>query len=158
MTGCRTFNQLMKSLVALAFLIFACACVHSHDADKGLFAVPVTSYEEMDTKRFKQSVSNAAVRSEPWVKNDLQVALNFIGPFEGKLQFVVRERANAESIDKTTIIVIEDGYLDDSIRGARYRIVLEADMHGVWQVLTAHKAWRCWPHRGHEKFSTEPCR
>ncbi len=148
----------MQPSVGLALLVFAIGCVHSRPADKDLFAVPVISDEEMDTKRFRRLVSEAEVGNEPWVKDALQVAMRFIGPFEGRQQFVMREVANAECADKTTVLVIEDGYLDDSIRGSRYQVILEKDMRGVWYVVSARKAWRCWPDRGHGEFSTEPCR
>lgn len=119
--------------------------------------VPVESLQRVETEALRQAVSSAAEAGESWVYDALQVALSVVGVFEGRSQSITRTYDSADAPRKAEIVVIEDGYLDDSLRGARYQIMLESDAQGVWRPTAVEKAWRCWPGRGHETFGKEPC-
>jgi len=57
-----------------------------------------------------------------------------------------------------TVTMPDQGYLDDSVRGYQYHVVLAKLPGGHWQLTRATRAWTCWRGRGHEGFSAEPCR
>ncbi len=150
-------NQPMKLLLTIGLVGGFFACFHSGAAAMDLHGVPVRSHVNLKITEFHQLVSRSAEDGEVWVRDALQVALRFVGPFEGKLQHISRKNDSAESASRVEVIVIEEGYLDDSVRGARYKLVLEKDAHNIWDLLSAVKSWRCWPGRGHEDFSKKPC-
>jgi hypothetical protein len=56
------------------------------------------------------------------------------------------------------ITVVTDGLPDDSVRGKRLDVSLERDSQSPWHITDAKVSWRCWPGRGHETFSTRPCK
>lgn len=118
--------------------------------------VPVDALESVATEAFQQAISSAAQAGEPWVYDPLQVALRLVGDFEGRSQSITRIHDSADTPRAAEVIVIEDGYLDDSVRGARYHITLESDQ-GVWRPTAVARGWRCWPGRGHETFAKQPC-
>ncbi len=64
--------------------------------------------------------------------------------------------ATAEGSGPTTVTVTLDGLPDDSVRAQRYVLVLGPDGDN-WKLTSAVTAQRCWPGRGHQTFSTEPC-
>lgn len=64
---------------------------------------------------------------------------------------------SSEDASKVTVIVTDDGYMDDSVRGKRTTLRIEMDANGVWQIKSSAEAWRCWEGRGHTDFSTAPC-
>jgi hypothetical protein len=117
----------------------------------------VSSYENLEIAKFRQLVLSSVANGELWVKDALQVALRFVGTFEGKLQQITRRNNSAELASKVEIVIVEEGYLDDSVRGAWYQLKLEKEPRNVWQLVTAKKAWRCYPGRGHDDFSKRPC-
>ncbi len=150
-------NQPMKLLLTIGLVGGVFACFPSGAAAMDLHGVPVRSYANLKITEFHQLVSRSAEDGEVWVRDALQVALRFVGPFEGKLQHISRKNDSAESASRVEVIVIEEGYLDDSVSGARYKLILEKDAHNIWHLVTAVKSWRCWPGRGHEDFSKKPC-
>ncbi len=150
-------SQPMKWLFTIGLIGGFFTCVPSGAAAMDLYDVPVKSYQNLEIRKFQQLVSRSEEDGELWVKDALQVALRFVGPFEGKLQHIFRKNDSAESASKVEVVVIEEGYLDDSVRGARYKILLEKGMNNIWQLIGATKSWRCWRGRGHENFSKNPC-
>ena len=87
-----------------------------------------------------------------------QVVANLIEKFDQirtrKIEVV---SAFSDVADALTIIVTDDGYADDSVRGEKFRFELKLDDRGFWKVVTAGKAQRCWENRGHEDYSPAPC-
>ncbi|MCX4027363.1 SH3 domain-containing protein [Endozoicomonas sp. SM1973] len=85
-------------------------------------------------------------------------SLEIAGDFEeAKEQLIHQQNDSAESADKTTVTVIRDGFLDDSTRGERWDIKLMKQPTGKWQTHSVTVAHRCWPGRGYEFYSKEPC-
>lgn len=65
--------------------------------------------------------------------------------------------ASSEESSKLTVTVIDDGYMDDSVRGKRTILNVEQDSAGVWRIKSSSEAWRCYKGRGHTDFSPKPC-
>ena len=141
----------------LGLILFLLTSIDHSVMAMELPGIPVRSYENLDISKFQQLLSKSAEGNEVWTDDPLQIALRLVGPFEAKIQQITRKHDSAESARKAEVIVIEEGYLDDSIRGARYEFVLEKDVKNRWQIISAKKSWRCWPNRGHDDFSQQPC-
>ncbi|MDE1465299.1 SH3 domain-containing protein [Spartinivicinus poritis] len=85
-------------------------------------------------------------------------SLEIAGDFdEAKEQLIYQQNNSPESTAKTIVTIIRDGFLDDSARGERWEIKLMRQHTGKWQTYSVTKAHRCWPGRGHEFYSKEPC-
>jgi hypothetical protein len=74
---------------------------------------------------------------------------------EGTTSVVLEQPAEGGS--RTDVMVTEDGLLGDSIRATRYVLDFERQEDGRWRLLSARWSQRCWPNRGHQDFSPEPC-
>ena len=59
--------------------------------------------------------------------------------------------------DSWAVAVTQSNLEDDSVRTQRHRIDLAEAADGTWTVVGAGLAWRCWPDRGHQDFSAQPC-
>lgn len=110
--------------------------------------------QTMSFSDFNQQVVVALAQSENWVQSPLHVALKFV-------EADMETRKKDISIEKTgdnqaTVIIEDDGYLDDSIRGGIV-ILRMAKSDNLWQIKKASQAWRCWQDRGHQDYSTVPC-
>ena len=66
-------------------------------------------------------------------------------------------RRNGEGGGPATVIVTLDRLPDDSIRAVRYLLRFERQKNGTWRLRSAFRRQRCWPGRGHQGFTPEPC-
>lgn len=89
----------------------------------------------------------------------VDLSLKIVGTFqEASKQIIYQYNDSPESMDKTTVTIIRDGYLDDSVRGERWDIKLQKQSTGKWRTSSVTVASRCWPGRGHEDYSKALCK
>jgi len=146
------------TLVACVAMLVTVACSEENAAFPSaakLLEIPVRATQEMRVEEFQVGVAQAAAAGESWVRNPGQVALRFAQP--GSRQIVTSLRGSGEVSTSYAATIITDGHTDDSVRGDRIEASLTVDPDGVWSVIEARRAWRCWENRGHTDFGTEPC-
>ena len=119
--------------------------------------VSVESFQLIDGVDFNGTIATAVQEGRRWPRDPIRVAQEFLGsPGPGSVR-IEREDGSGERPDSTTVTVLEDGFLDDSIRGrwTEFRQVRKAD--GTWRIAEVRRAYRCW--RGHhqESYSQELC-
>lgn len=66
------------------------------------------------------------------------------------------EEILVETVGEGFILALLDGLADDSIRGERLVFVFERQGSG-WGLRHAGRQVRCWPGRGHQDWTPEPC-
>ena len=49
-----------------------------------------------------------------------------------------------EDFNQVTVIVVRDGFQDDSLRGDWHKFELKRAADGAWAVDAARRAYRCW--------------
>ncbi|MEN9231912.1 MAG: hypothetical protein Q6L68_13490 [Thermostichus sp. DG02_5_bins_236] len=57
---------------------------------------------------------------------------------------------------RAEILITLEGLADDSVQGKRYRLEIGWTEAG-WQMETVGSQQRCWPGRGHQNWSNQPC-
>jgi hypothetical protein len=62
----------------------------------------------------------------------------------------------AEGGSRAVVVLTASGLLDDSVRAISYRLVF-ARSGDSWRLRSARRTQRCWPRRGHQRFSPQPC-
>ncbi|NJN71305.1 MAG: hypothetical protein HC799_00020 [Limnothrix sp. RL_2_0] len=60
------------------------------------------------------------------------------------------EHSSAETLNQAQIAITQEGFLDDSVRGHQFFILVEKDELGQWQVVDIQKIWLC--QRGNDLF------
>jgi hypothetical protein len=113
--------------------------------------------EELDVTAFNRRIERAAEADSPWVRSPAFVAIQYTGDSCECAKSSLEVQNEPERFDEAEVIVVHDGLMDDSIRGYRYRLAMKRDERGVWSLTSIRRAWRCWPGRGHEDYSTERC-
>lgn len=115
-------------------------------------------FQKVDFSDFNRQIEKAASDGETWVKMPTQVVARIIEPFsEIRSRMIEMSAPTAESPDSLTVTVIDDGFLDDSVRGEKHLFDLKMNEQGIWKLVSAGKSWRCQEGRGHQDFSTAPC-
>lgn len=121
-------------------------------------ATPSQGARELPVQEFNAQVSAAHTDTEEtWTNSALQVALRFIGDHERIAHRSIEIHARPERFDTVTVVVTEEGLLDDSVDGHRYRLSLRRTPEGHWGIESAQKSRKCKPGRGHQSYSNEPC-
>lgn len=89
----------------------------------------------------------------------VQVALHSMGEnFQDNVSnlSVIQHVNSGESPDKAVVTIEESGLLDDSVSAEK--TVFTMSYHkDRWQIVSRVKTQRCWPERGHQDFSEQPC-
>lgn len=116
------------------------------------------SMQKIEVGEYNLKIENAFEANEPWVKMPTQIVARMLGEFsEIRSRTIEMTAPTADGADSLSVTVIDDGFLDDSVRGEKYQFELERNEQGVWKFTSASKAWRCWQGRGHQDFSTVNC-
>jgi hypothetical protein len=109
----------------------------------------------MATAEFNAMVARAASKGESWARSAILVALKLVGEEIECSSRVIEVKSPPEEFASATITITDQGLLDDSVKGYKYRLRLEKRPDRTWRITEALKAWNCY--RGHKDFSTEPC-
>ena len=114
------------------------------------------SSRSVEPATFNVEIGAAARRSEYWVRDPGLVALHVSKAAEAPLVRLYRQDNRRESPDSSTVTVIMDRLLDDSIAGiwTEYRMVREAD--GSWQVAGVRQAYKSYRGEDTEYYRDEP--
>lgn len=129
-------------------------------ADEGYIKVkfPKNDYQMIDTSDLNLKIITAANNGEEWVKSAAMVGARLAGEFEeARSRKMYWEASSGEGFDQFKLTIETDGFLDDSVRGEKVIMEFKRESDGVWKVVSAKKAWRCWAGRGHEDYSAVPC-
>lgn len=150
---------LMMLLALAAPLYVACQANKEGGTEAAgeLLRVPVKSQREKPFADFNRSAAEAAGRGEDWPQDPVLFARRFSGRHSERLGAWSME-GTGERPSRYRLVVISDGFLDDSVRGERLELLLVRGAGEFWQVAEARSSIRCWEDRGHQDFSAEPCR
>lgn len=121
----------------------------------GLYSVPVHGYETLNIQPFQQAFAQALTQQEAWTYDVVQIAVRFLGgAFEGQTQLITQQNTDIAGTERAIVTIIRDGYLDDQIRGERFRFIFDRQQN-IWQLQHVERAWRCW--NGRTDFATGTC-
>lgn len=121
--------------------------------------LPVESCGPILCSNFNARIEDAARSGERWMNDPIRVARKFIASEGASFVGIVRQDHEGENPTRTTVIIVEDGWLDDSFRGAWHRILLVgAGYGGPWIIDEAQVAYRGWRKVSTNAFNIEPFR
>ena len=116
------------------------------------------AYQNINVNRFNRLIDLGSQRREAWTRSATQVVVRIIGDMqEVKTRTIRFVSPSAEGGDSMTVVVTDNGLLDDSVRSERLRLELKKNRSGVWRVISGRRSWRCQQGRGHQNFSAAPC-
>lgn len=102
-------------------------------------------------------VSEISPTSGSWVLDPVRVALEFLHSMGAKHVLIRRCDDQGESARKTTITIVEDGYMDSSLRGTWCEFKLSKDESGRWIINEGREAYRCRRNHHQDSYSMNRC-
>ena len=117
----------------------------------------VESFRAVAYGAFNQRLSEAAAKGESWVHDPVRIGLEFLGSRGSPRVDIRRQDQNGEAARLTTVTIVEDGYLDDSVRGTWTWFKMTRLDDNTWRLVDVRRAFRCW--RGHhqDSYSAQLC-
>lgn len=104
----------------------------------------VDSYRLVDVEPYNRGIDQALEEGKHWPRSSLRVVSQyFAGPEEAGRISLTKVDGPGENPDSSTVTVIEEGQLDDSIAGKWFQFRLDRDDEGVWRVVEIRTADRC---------------
>jgi hypothetical protein len=146
-----------RMIISLVSLFLCCSPPAERSSSSTEHRVSVESFQLIDSASFNDSIVAAVRDGYRWPWDPIRVAQEFLGSPASRTVRIEREDDPGERPDSTTVIVLEDGYLDDSVRGrwTEFRQVRMGD--GTWRIVEVRRAYRCWRGYHQDSFSKELC-
>lgn len=148
-------------VLACSLLIGLCiATVSSAKAPKRATGTEpvVESYQSVEIAPLNQRVETAVSAGESWPRSPLRMTLELFGSDDETRSVRIDEVKNrGEGADTTTVTLVRDGFLNDSVRGSWERITFHRLSDGSWRVVEARRATRCWRGDRVEAYGATPC-
>ena len=117
----------------------------------------ISASGRMSLPDFNATITEIPPKQESWVMDPVRVVLEYLGTPGARTVAIRRCDASGERATETAVRIIEDGYLDDSLRGAWYSFSLERDAAGRWLILGGREAFRCWRGDHTDSYSERNC-
>ncbi len=146
-------NSYLNIVVVIFILLLSHSAAFAKDNSES--GAKETEHIIVDHEGFNKSILSA--KGEAWTLDPVMVSLRFTGTFEGLTQSIERKNRSAEYPETTTVIITNEGLLDDSVMGEKYLLELKRTEHGAWLVNFAGKVIKCRQGRGHHDYSKKPC-
>jgi hypothetical protein len=155
----RTRNLVRRSAAAAALLALVLpGCGPTPPRPEGLAHVQVESWHAVDPGPLNERIDRAVAEGADWPASPLLTAVELLGgDTDARLLLIDEQKNRTEGADTTVVIVVRDGFLDDSVRGEWNRIVLSRGPESAWRVHDARRAFRCYRGSDPEVYASELC-
>jgi len=120
------------------------------------YGYSVKLWEKLSTLELSTVVKDARNDSESWVSSPFFYPQHLFDLSNLKAYSVNYLAESNESNRKSTITIIRDGFLDDSVRGDIHELVIEKT-GDQWKVKSVKRAFRCWRNRDSVSYSIDKC-
>ncbi|MEM1117077.1 MAG: hypothetical protein AAF845_04500 [Bacteroidota bacterium] len=121
-------------------------------------AMPASGTDDMEEPSAFGTFEPAPdITSDYNAASDPEVAAEALAErYDGESQEVLIE-VIGETDTEAVVLLTALGLFDDSVRDERLRLTYALDDFGTWELVEAGRQIRCWPERGHQDWSPEPC-
>ncbi len=120
--------------------------------------VPVDSFVLVDVTERNSEIALAVAEGETWPLDPIDLVLWYLEFQSAPEVSISRKDGPGEAASTTTVTVIRDRLLDDSIRGIWDQLVLTRQPDGTWRIEEARRAYRCWRGFQQDAYGDLPCR
>lgn len=125
--------------------------------DKGPDEFPVVSYKNLEIKEFNMQIASAE-KKEAWIFNPLSIAMRFHKVSDLRFVDINQKNDRAECPLRSVITIVEEGFLDDQMRGRWTQFYLgREDCTKAWNVKELRQAYLCGMVGSREVFLKELC-
>jgi hypothetical protein len=114
------------------------------------------SSRSVDTATLNVEIGAAARRNEDWVEDPSLIAMHFAKAAAAPRVRLYRADNRSESPDSSTVTVIMDHLLDDSVNGVWTQYTMTRNADGSWRVAALRQATKAYRGPDTENYRAEP--
>lgn len=121
--------------------------------------LPVKSYALQDVRAFNAQLA-ARKPSNNWQNQPIAIALEYLkGASGGRATNITSQvpQGEAESPSMVIVKVVQDGFLDDSVRGQWDQLTFRKDKNQRWLLQESRRAFLCGRGSNTQVFQKGPC-
>lgn len=146
----------MKSIFLLILPLALVSCFMSTPLVESI-DVPVKSWEFVDTEPLNLTIEKAIKEKFSWPTSPTLIVYKLLdGDTETRELKLTRKADRAEAPDEAIVVLIRDGFLDDSVRGDWHQIKFKRMTDNTWRFAEIRRASRCW-RKGNNVFESGLC-
>ncbi len=120
------------------------------------YGYTVKLWEQTSISELSKIVKDARNNAKNWVSSPFLYP-QYLFDFSELKNYSIHYLAQSiESNRKSTIIVVRDGFLDDSVRGDIHELVVEKT-RDQWEIKSVKRAFRCWRNSDSTSYSAGAC-
>ncbi len=148
--------KLLKNIVLFGFIFIVFGCTTTGNKYVENYGYTVKLWEQLSISELSKIVENARNNSESWISYPTLYP-QYLFEFSDLKNYLVHYSAKSIELNKeSTIIVVRDSFLDDSVRGDIHELVIEKT-GGQWKIKSAKRAFRCWKSPDSAPYSVDAC-
>jgi hypothetical protein len=111
----------MKCLI-VGLVLLLTACTAPGPITFTVTGVEVESWEAVETMSMNARVDDAVAAGEAWPRSPLAATIELLGgDVDARILRIDESKNRTEGADTTVVVIIRDGFLDDSVRGDWHR-------------------------------------
>ena len=143
---------------ALIGLLLVSGCAATHEVKFSADDVKVESWESVDPADMNAQITEAVTSGEDWPASPMEATIHLLGS-DGDTRIVRLDESKnrTEGADSTVVVLIRDGFLDDSVRGDWHKIVYALQADRTWRIQSLQRAFRCYRGQNLESYSRVRC-
>ncbi len=131
----------MKYITVLIIVLSLVGCASNTERKRIYTNYHVTSYVNINLSEVNSKLAN--IPDEDLSPYQLILRIMSIG--SEQQEFTISQvYSNIEEKNESKITVVQEGYLDDSIRGEWNEFELKINKDNKWEVVKAKRAYLCW--------------
>lgn len=143
-------------LVILPLLITACSASLPHTGNESM-DVHVKSWELLDISPLNSTIEEAVAAGKTWPSSPTLIVFELLGGDVDTRVFSLTQKANRIEVpDRIVVVLIRDGFIDDSVRGDWHQLVFYLMPDRTWRVGEVRRARRCW-RIDTGSYQSDPC-
>jgi hypothetical protein len=144
------------------YIIFATillvGCSTSTDNSSKLVQDIPESWSTIDSKRLNVQIEKAVASGKDWPRSPLLLTIQLIGGDVDTHSLSFKEiKSQGEGADSAKIVLIRDGFLDDSVAGDWHEANLHRLSDGTWRIVKLRIAIRCWRSENTNVYQKDRC-
>lgn len=115
-----------------------------------------SSFETLPVDRYAERLAKGIADGAPWTGDPIAIARELLGPLSGASIRIDKQDGPGESPSTSTVTVVQESLLDDSVAGIWQRMMLRRDADGRWSVVSVERAYRC-ARSGSGEYTADRC-
>lgn len=147
----------MKYLILIAICLIS-GCATTHEVNFSVDNAKIESWEPVDPAPMNARISEAVTSGENWPASPMEATIRLLGgDRDARIVRLDESKNRTEGADTAVVVLVRDGFLDDSVRGDWNKIIYELQTDRSWRIRSVQRAYRCYRGQNQDRYTRMLC-